>query len=136
MQIVFDKILFFFISSLDSGTPGNNIGHYLLASQHKQSNMLEYSIRKFVKICLSSIITEHDILLALRKSSKEKSNPIGTSVSIVSFRVKFVLYILSSSLKANATSNRFSSNVHLQHFSKDFERFTLVHISCHKNINN
>ena len=118
MQIVFDKILFFFISSLDSGTSGNNIGHYLLGSQHEQSNMLEYSIRKFVKICLNSIITEHDILLAQRKSSKEKSNPIGTSVSIASFRVKFVLYILSSSRKANATSNRFSSNVFLNIFQK------------------
>ena len=71
-----------------------------------------------MKICLNSIITEHDILLAQRKSSKEKSNPIGTSVSIASFRVKFVLYILSSSRKANATSNRFSSNVHLNIFQK------------------
>ena len=118
MQIMFDKILFFFMSSLGSGTPGNNIGHYLLATKHDQSNMLEYSIRKFVKICLSSIITESDIMLAQRKSSKENSIPIGTSVSIASSRVNFVLYILSSSLNANDTSNGFSSNVFLNIFQK------------------
>ena len=99
------------MSNLGSGTPGNNIGHYLLKAKHDQSNMLEYSIRKFVKICLSSIITESDIMLAQRKSSKENSIPIGTSVSIASSRVNFVLYILSSSLNANATSNGFTTTL-------------------------